>query len=55
MFWVLPKQVRRDNFELNIPDRVQDLIEKSWNEGLDSQEREELRLWIYDEEDQEAL
>ena len=42
---VLP-QYLRDEGETEISPRIRDLIEKSWNEGLTSVEREELRYWL---------
>jgi len=40
-----------DSPDPDIPDRIEDLIQKSWNEGLDSGERDELRVWMEDEEE----
>ena len=49
LFWIIPRLAHAE-VEVNIPDRILDLIQKSWNEGLDSYEREELRLWFEESE-----
>lgn len=51
--WVLPRYLERTDKAPPIPDRVYDLMNKSWNEGLTAPEREELRLWIEEEESKE--
>ena len=47
---ILPRvaQVQEER-EAKVPPFVMDLIIKSWNEGLDPEERERLRVWYDDE------
>jgi hypothetical protein len=49
--YVLPRVAQVEDPEVKVPPWIMDLIIKSWNEGLDSEERERLRLWYEDEED----
>ena len=52
MIWVYPS-IRAEVVEPELSPRIKELIEKSWNNGLDAVEREELRQWVYGDEKNE--
>lgn len=52
LVYVLPRYWREEPY-CNVPDRIMDLVQKSWNEGLTSSEREELRYWVEESESSE--
>ena len=47
---VLPRYLEEP--EPDIPERIADLIQKSWNEGLDPGQREEIRVWASNEKNE---